>query len=73
MSLIKIKKVSITSLDTDSIVNATNEGLRAGGGVSEAIFAAAGMKKKRNRRRIVENNLMIIEINLDIPAGPRYI
>ena len=39
---IEIRKISITELDTDAIVNAANEGLKAGGGVCGAIFAAAG-------------------------------
>jgi O-acetyl-ADP-ribose deacetylase (regulator of RNase III) len=42
MSAIVIKKISITDLDTDAIVNAANEGLWAGGGVCGAIFKAAG-------------------------------
>ncbi len=42
MSSIEIKKISITELDTDAIVNAANEGLWVGGGVCGAIFAAAG-------------------------------
>ena len=45
MSTIKIRKISITALNTDVIVNAANEGLQAGGGVCGAIFKAAGHKQ----------------------------
>lgn len=44
-STIEIKKISITQLSTDAIVNAANEGLRAGGGVCGAIFREAGYEK----------------------------
>ena len=44
-STIEIRKISITELDTDAIVNAANEALAAGGGVCGAIFAAAGYKE----------------------------
>ena len=42
MSAIVIRKCSITEPDTDAVVNAANEGLRAGSGVCGVIFAAAG-------------------------------
>ena len=42
MSSVSIKKISITALHTDAIVNAANDGLWAGSGVCGAIFAAAG-------------------------------
>jgi ribA/ribD-fused uncharacterized protein len=45
MSSIEIRKISITDLDTDAIVNAANDGLWAGGGVCGAIFKAAGHDK----------------------------
>ena len=42
MRKITIRKISITDLDTDAIVNAANEDLWAGGGVCGAIFREAG-------------------------------
>lgn len=33
MSMIEIRKIGITKLDTDAIANAANEGLWEGGGV----------------------------------------
>lgn len=42
IQMIGIRKASITDLDTDAVVNAANEGLRAGSGVCGAIFDAAG-------------------------------
>ena len=42
MARISIEKTSITEIEADAVVNAANEGLKAGGGVCGAIFAQAG-------------------------------
>lgn len=48
MSNIQIKKISITEVDTDCVVNAANSSLAAGGGVCGYIFKAAGYTKLSN-------------------------
>ncbi len=45
MSSIEIRKISITKLDTDAVVNAANTGLWEGGGVCGYIFREAGSKE----------------------------
>lgn len=45
MSSIEIKKIGITKLDTDAVVNAANTGLWEGGGVCGFIFRDAGSKE----------------------------
>lgn len=45
MSKIEIKKISITDIKADCVVNAANEGLWEGGGVCGTIFKAAGSKE----------------------------
>ena len=42
MNTIEIRKINITDLAADAVVNAANEGLWAGSGVCGAIFSAAG-------------------------------
>ncbi|MCR4705252.1 MAG: macro domain-containing protein [Lachnospiraceae bacterium] len=45
MSSIEIRKIGITQLDTDAVVNAANTGLWEGGGVCGFIFRDAGSKE----------------------------
>lgn len=52
---IELRRISITELDTDAIVNAANEHLLAGGGVCGAIFDAAGRKQMQNACDLYEH------------------
>lgn len=45
MSSIEIRKIGITKLDTDAVVNAANAGLWEGGGVCGYIFHDSGSKE----------------------------
>lgn len=45
MSSIEIKKIGITEVEADCIVNAANSGLWEGGGICGAIFREAGSRK----------------------------
>lgn len=47
MGGIEIVKQGVTDADVDAIVNAANEGLRAGGGVCGAVFEEAGFEEMR--------------------------
>ena len=82
MSSIEIKKISITKLDTDAIVNAANEGLLEGGGVCGAIFQEAGsveLTKACNAIGGCKTGNAVITPGFNLPAkyvihavGPRW-
>ncbi|MGN1135595.1 MAG: macro domain-containing protein [Oscillospiraceae bacterium] len=70
-SSIEIKKIGITKLDTDAIVNAANEGLQAGGGVCGAIFREAGsaeLTKACNAIGGCKTGNAVITPGFDLPA-----
>ena len=83
MSSITIKKVDITKLHADVIVNAANEGLKMGGGVCGAIFKAAGahrLQKACDQIGYCPTGSAEITPAFDLPAkyivhavGPRWI
>ena len=83
MRTIEIRKTSITDLDTDVVVNAANEGLRAGGGVCGAIFRAAGYEPLQNVCNAIghcDTGSAVITPGFDLKAkfiihavGPRWI
>lgn len=82
-SSIAIYKTDITHLNTDAIVNATNTGLKAGGGVSKAIFQDAGyLQLQAAYRKIGRCNVgsAVITPGFNLAAkyiihavGPKYI
>jgi len=82
LSSIEIKKISITKLDTDAIVNAANEGLLEGGGVCGAIFREAGsikLTKACNAIGGCKTGNAVITLGFNLPAkyvihavGPRW-
>ena len=45
---IEIRKIGVTKLDTDAVVNAANESLSPGGGVCGAIFSEAGYSELKD-------------------------
>lgn len=83
MSSIEIRKISITKLNTDAVVNAANCGLLKGGGVCGHIFHDAGsaeMTKACNRIGHCDEGVAIITPGFQLPAkyvihavGPRWI
>lgn len=70
-SSIEIKKIGITKLCTDAIVNAANEGLREGGGVCGAIFREAGSKELTKACNAIggcKTGNAVITPGFDLPA-----
>lgn len=53
MGSMSIQWIDITKADADAIVNAANEGLRAGGGVCGAIFGEAGFEDMESACRAI--------------------
>ena len=82
MSTLEIRKIGITELDTDAIVNAANDGLWAGSGVCGAIFRAAGHDKLQaacDRISHCDTGSAVITPGFDLKAkyiihavGPRW-
>ena len=74
MSKIDIKKIGITNLSTDAVVNAANEWLRQGSGVCGYIFAGAGadmMTKACNEYGHCNPGSAVITPGFNLPA--RYV
>lgn len=82
MSRIDIKKIGITQLKTEAIVNAANEHLMAGAGVCGAIFEAAGkqqLQKACDQYGYCETGKAVITDGFNLPqkyiihaVGPIY-
>ncbi len=82
MSLIEIKKIGITQLDTDAVVNAANTGLWEGGGVCGFIFRDAGSEEMTAACRKIghcDEGSAVITPGFKLPAkyvihavGPRW-
>lgn len=71
MSSINIRKISITDLSADAVVNAANTGLRAGGGVCGYIFRGAGaarMTEACNEIGHCDEGSAVITPGFDLPA-----
>lgn len=72
MNLIEIRKIGITDLDTDAIVNAANDALMAGGGVCGAIFRAAGHARLQAACNAIghcDTGSAVITPGFDLKAG----
>ena len=82
MSSIEIRKIGITKLDTDAVVNAANTGLLEGGGVCGYIFHDAGSKEMTAACQKIghcDEGLAVITPGFKLPAkyvihavGPRW-
>ena len=68
---VSIKKIGITKLDADAVVNAANEGLWAGGGVCGAIFRDAGHARLQAACAAIghcDTGSAVITPGFDLPA-----
>ncbi len=82
MSSIEIRKIGITELDTDAVVNAANSGLWEGGGVCGFIFRDAGSKEMTAACQKIghcDEGAAVITPGFNLPAryvihavGPRW-
>ncbi len=82
MSSIEIRKIGITKLNTDAVVNAANTGLWEGGGVCGYIFQDAGSEDMTEACRKIghcDEGSAVITPGFDLPAkyvihavGPRW-